>query len=177
MRNLAQTGSGSCKNTAELIEGTIVKIDEGNRLVKTTDEAFNEVESTAGKVGELVSEIAAASSEQSQGIEQINNAMTQMDKVTQQNAANAEESASASEELSAQAESMKGVVNDLIELVGRRHGTVPIARAVRRHRWAPVRRLSHGNSRYRQSCCASETDRARGKKLRGGQGGSGHSHG
>ncbi|MEN6428546.1 MAG: hypothetical protein ABFE13_24625, partial [Phycisphaerales bacterium] len=61
---------------------------------------------------------AAASQEQAQGIDQVNTAVSQMDKVTQQNAANAEESASASEELSAQAESMKEVVSQLIALVG-----------------------------------------------------------
>jgi methyl-accepting chemotaxis protein len=65
-----------------------------------------------------VGEIAAASSEQAQGIEQVNLAVTEMDKVTQQNAATAEESASASEELSAQAEQMKGMVNELVTMVG-----------------------------------------------------------
>ena len=62
-------------------------------------------------------EIAAASQEQAQGIEQVNTAVSQMDKVTQQNAGNAEESASASEELNAQAESMKDAVNELVKLV------------------------------------------------------------
>ena len=118
VRNLAQRAAEAAKNTAELIEGTINKIEEGNQLVKTTDEAFSEVSVNANKVGELVGEIAAASTEQAQGIEQINTAMSQMDKVTQQNAANAEESASASEELNAQAESMLEVVGDLVRLVG-----------------------------------------------------------
>ena len=69
-------------------------------------------------MNDLVSEIAVASQEQAQGIEQVNTAVAQMDKVTQQNAANAEESASASEELNAQAEQMNGVVNELAALVG-----------------------------------------------------------
>jgi methyl-accepting chemotaxis protein len=64
-----------------------------------------------------VGEIAAASAEQSQGVEQVNVAVSQMDKVTQQNAANAEESASASEELNAQAESMNEIVGQLVALV------------------------------------------------------------
>jgi methyl-accepting chemotaxis protein len=73
-------------------------------------------------VSELVAEIAAASSEQSQGITQVNTAVTDIDKVTQQNAANAEESASAAEEMSAQAEQMKAMVQELVVLVegGRR---------------------------------------------------------
>jgi len=69
-------------------------------------------------VGELVAEIAAASNEQAQGIDQVNKAVAEMDKVVQQNAANAEESASASEEMNAQAEQMKGMVNELIAMVG-----------------------------------------------------------
>ncbi|MCD4754542.1 MAG: methyl-accepting chemotaxis protein, partial [Deltaproteobacteria bacterium] len=73
---------------------------------------------SSSKVGELVGEIAAASNEQAQGIGQVNNAVTEMDKVTQQSAANAEETASASEELSAQAEQMKNMVGELIALVG-----------------------------------------------------------
>ena len=72
----------------------------------------------------LVAEIAAASGEQSQGIEQINAAVSDMDKVVQQNAANAEESASASEEMSAQSEQMKVMVGDLVALIeGRDNGT------------------------------------------------------
>jgi methyl-accepting chemotaxis protein len=65
----------------------------------------------------LVDEIAAASQEQSQGIGQVNIAVTEMDKVTQQTAANAEESAAAAEELNAQAEQMKSYVNDLVRVV------------------------------------------------------------
>ena len=63
-------------------------------------------------------EIAAASSEQATGIEQVNKAVAEMDKVTQQNAASAEESASASEEMNGQAEQMKAFVLDLVQLVG-----------------------------------------------------------
>ncbi len=69
-------------------------------------------------MGELVGEIAAASNEQAQGIEQVNTAVTEMDNVTQQNAATAEESASASEKMNAQAEQMKSIVDELATLVG-----------------------------------------------------------
>ena len=90
---------------------------KGSELAEGTNEAFGEVAESARKVAELVSEIAAASKEQSQGIEQVNTAVTEMDKVTQTNAANAEESAAASEELNAQAEQMKHFVNELVLLV------------------------------------------------------------
>ncbi len=66
---------------------------------------------------ELVAEIAAASGEQAQGVDQLNKAVTEMNTVTQQTAANAEESASAAEELNAQSETMKGVVGELVALV------------------------------------------------------------
>ena len=118
VRSLAMRAAEAAKNTAGMIEGTVKKVKEGNELVTKTNEDFNKVAESSIKVAELVSEIAAASSEQSQGIEQVNTAVVDMDKVTQQNAANAEESASASEELSAQAEQMKSVVKDLMRLVG-----------------------------------------------------------
>jgi hypothetical protein len=70
------------------------------------------------EMGELVSETAAASNEQAQGIDQVNRAVGEMDKVVQQNAANAEESAAASQEMSAQASQMKSYVKDLVAVVG-----------------------------------------------------------
>jgi methyl-accepting chemotaxis protein len=118
VRNLALRSAEAAKNTAVLIDGTVKKIKGGSELVARTNGAFTKVAESSSKVGELVSEIAAASNEQAQGIEQTNTAVAEMDKVTQQNAANAEESASASEELSAQAEQMMGVVGELSALVG-----------------------------------------------------------
>jgi len=118
VRNLAMRSAEAAKSTADLIEGTVKKVKNGGEIVTGTNEAFTEVATSAGKVGELVGEIAAASNEQAQGIEEVNKAVTEMDKVTQQSAANAEESASASEELNAQAEQMKGIVGELIALVG-----------------------------------------------------------
>ena len=118
VRNLALRSADAAKNTAELIEGTVKKVKHGSELVNTTADAFTEVATSSAKVAELVAEIAAASGEQAQGIEQVNIAVTEMDKVTQSNAAGAEESASASEELNAQAEEMKGMVNELKNMVG-----------------------------------------------------------
>jgi methyl-accepting chemotaxis protein len=118
VRNLAMRAADAAKDTAELIEGTVKKVNQGTELVSSTNEAFARVADSSSKVGELVGEIAAASNEQAQGIEQVNTAVTEMDKVTQSNAATAEESASASEEMSAQAEQMKVMVGELIALVG-----------------------------------------------------------
>jgi methyl-accepting chemotaxis protein len=117
VRNLALRASEAAKNTSELIEGTTKEVMKGSELAEGTNEAFGEVAEAARKVAELVSEIAAASREQSQGIEQVNTSVTEMEKVTQNNAANAEESAAASEELNAQVEQMKHFVNELVRLV------------------------------------------------------------
>jgi methyl-accepting chemotaxis protein len=122
VRNLAMRASDAAKNTASLIESTVKKVKDGSELVTTTNDAFKKVAESSAKVGDIVSEIAEASKEQSSGIEQVNIAITEMDKVVQQNAANAEESASASEEMSAQAEQLKEYVNDLLALVtGNQH--------------------------------------------------------
>jgi methyl-accepting chemotaxis protein len=117
VRNLAMRAADAAKNTAILIEGTVTKIADGTALVETSNDAFRDVANNAGKVGELIGEIAAASHEQAQGIEQVNLAVTEMDKVTQQNAATAEESAASSEELNAQAEEMKSFVAELAAMV------------------------------------------------------------
>lgn len=118
VRNLAMRAADAARNTADLIEGTVKKVKDGGDLVATTNKAFTEVAESAAKVGELVGEIAAASKEQAEGIEQVNKAVVEMDKVVLQNAANAEESASASEEMNSQAAQMKNFVGNLISLVG-----------------------------------------------------------
>jgi methyl-accepting chemotaxis protein len=118
VRNLAMRAADAAKNTANLIEGTVKKVKDGSDLVSKTNEAFQQVAGSSAKAADLVAEITAASNEQAQGIGQVNTAVTELDKVTQQNAANAEESASAAEEMSAQAETMKGMVADLVAIVG-----------------------------------------------------------
>lgn len=119
VRNLAMRSAEAAKNTAVLIEDTVKKVKDGSELVTKTNESFSNMAGSSQKVGELVSEIAAASDEQAKGIEQVNIAVAEMDKVVQQNAANAEESAGASEEMNAQAKDMKGFVETLSSLVGR----------------------------------------------------------
>ena len=117
VRNLAMRAAEAAKNTAELIAGTITRIDHGVNLAKEVDGAFSEVAENATKAAGLVSEIAAASSEQAQGIDQINKAVTAMDRVTQNTAASAEESAAAAEELSAQSEEIASIAGRLMSVV------------------------------------------------------------
>jgi methyl-accepting chemotaxis protein len=117
VRNLAVRAAEASKNTAALIEGTVETIREGSFLVEKTHGEFIAVTSIVAKSGELIGEISAATQEQAQGIVQINKAVADMDRVTQQNAANSEESAAASEEMNAQAEQMKEFVDDLVSLL------------------------------------------------------------
>jgi len=117
VRNLAIRAAEAARHTSDLITGTAERIKSGVGLVARSDQAFAEIARSAARAGGLVAEIAAASREQAQGVEQINRAVTEMDQIVQQNAATAEESASASEEMNAQAEQMKQMVNDLMRLV------------------------------------------------------------
>ncbi|MDX1953493.1 MAG: methyl-accepting chemotaxis protein [Verrucomicrobiota bacterium] len=117
VRNLAQRSAQAARETAEKIEDSIRKSEQGVQISSKVARSLEEIVLKAHTVDELVGQIASASREQSQGIQQVSIAVTQMDKVTQSNAANAEESASASEELNAQAVMLKEAVDDLMNLV------------------------------------------------------------
>jgi methyl-accepting chemotaxis protein len=123
VRNLAMRAADAAKDTSQLIAGTVKKVNQGGDLVKDTNEAFVKVSESTSKVGELVGEISAASKEQADGIDQINRAVIEMDKVVQQNAAGAEESASSAAEMSSQAENLKCYVGNLVALVGSSRNT------------------------------------------------------
>ncbi|MCP4577291.1 MAG: methyl-accepting chemotaxis protein [Deltaproteobacteria bacterium] len=118
VRNLALRAAAAAKNTSELIEGTILAVNNGNELTQKTREGFAANTDIAMKIGELVDEIAAATSEQAEGIEQTNKAVSEMDKVVQQNAANAEETAAAAEEMSAQSAELENIVKALMAVTG-----------------------------------------------------------
>ncbi len=127
VRNLAMRAADAARNTAGLIEGTVERVNKGSALVSKTNAAFQRMAEDETKVGGLVAEVASASKEQSQGIEQINQSVINMDKVVQQNAASAEESASASEEMIAQAQEMRYYVSQIVALVAGNSNTAPAA--------------------------------------------------
>ncbi|NLL15339.1 MAG: HAMP domain-containing protein [Fibrobacter sp.] len=114
VRNLAQRSAEAAKNTANMIEDSVKNADEGVRIVDEVAKSFEEITEGSAKVDNIIGEIADASKEQAQDIDQINSAVAQMDKITQQNAANSEESASAAEELSSQAEELQNMVSQFI---------------------------------------------------------------
>jgi methyl-accepting chemotaxis protein len=94
VRNLAMRAAEAAKSTAGLMGEIVHKVKRGEELVGITAQEFGEVAGSSEKVRQLMREITAASQEQSQGIGQINKAVAEMNKVTQQNAGSAQELAS-----------------------------------------------------------------------------------
>jgi methyl-accepting chemotaxis protein len=118
VRNLAQRSAEAARNTAELIEGSVRNADAGVEITNRVGSSLTEIAEGNRKLNDLIQEIASASNEQAQGIEQISSAVAEVDSVTQSNAANAEQSAAASQQLSAQAEQLKSMVQQLQRVVG-----------------------------------------------------------
>jgi methyl-accepting chemotaxis protein len=107
VRNLAARSAKAASETAELIEGSVKKAENGVTIADRTASGFNDIVESIVKVTDLVGEIASASNEQAQGIQQVSIGLSQIDQVTQQNTASAEEGAAAAEELSSQAEQLR----------------------------------------------------------------------
>lgn len=103
VRNLAQRSAAAANETTQLIEDSVMKVENGTKLANVTAKALDEIVAGVSKVTDLIEEIASASKEQALGIEQVNSGLVQIDQVTHANTANAEESASASIALSEQA--------------------------------------------------------------------------
>ncbi|MDR3567960.1 MAG: methyl-accepting chemotaxis protein [Syntrophobacteraceae bacterium] len=122
VRNLAMRAAEAARNTADLIEATVKRVHDGTAVATQAYNEFAGVSKNISKAAEMVEEIAHASEEQARGSEQINKAVTDMDKVTQKNAADAEETASVCEELGAKAKLMKLLVLELVSLVGGANG-------------------------------------------------------
>ncbi|MBS0290207.1 MAG: HAMP domain-containing protein [Proteobacteria bacterium] len=110
VRNLAQRSSASAKEINTLITDSVEKISKGSELVTKSGEALHEIVKSASSVSDIVASIATATTQQAKGLEEINKAITQMDVITQQNAALVEETAAASENVNQQ-------VRDLISLI------------------------------------------------------------
>jgi len=117
VRNLALRAAESAQSTAGLIEDTVQKIKQGVELVQKTNEAFAELGKYRVGVTDLIDQITVAAREQAEGVEQVNRAVAEMDKVTQQTAATAEESASTASELNAQAEELTRASESLLAIV------------------------------------------------------------
>lgn len=122
VRNLAMRAAEAAKTTESLIDGTVDKVTSGTAILKKANEAFSQITESSTKVAMLVNEISSASAEQAKGISQVSTAISEMDRVTQQNAASAEESAGASAELNSQVKFLHTLVDDLVRLVNKNSG-------------------------------------------------------
>ncbi len=107
VRSLAGRSAKAAKDTAHMLEATVQKLEKGATLAEHTDLVLREIVDNAAKVSDLFREIARASNEQSQGIEQIANGLSQIDRVTQHNTLTASETASAAIALLRQAEGLR----------------------------------------------------------------------
>ncbi|MBN1343463.1 MAG: CZB domain-containing protein [Phycisphaerae bacterium] len=124
VRSLAQRAAEAARETTGLIETSETAAREGTEVAGGFAQAIGVIAENVKKASDLVKNITKGSNEQAQGVEQINGAVAQMDKVTQINASSAEESASAVEELSAQANSVAKTARDLAALFGVDMGNV-----------------------------------------------------
>jgi methyl-accepting chemotaxis protein I, serine sensor receptor len=133
VRNLAQRSSSAAKEIKELIDTSVACVKTGNTLVDEAGRTMTEVIGAVQRVTDIMGEIAAASEEQSSGIEQISRAVSQMDEVTQQNAALVEEAAAAAQSLEDQAAKMRQAVAVFQVTQSIEHAPVVVKRAAVRH--------------------------------------------
>jgi methyl-accepting chemotaxis protein len=142
VRNLAQRSAAAAKEIKALISDSVEKVDSGNKLVEEAGTTMHDVVDSIKRVTDIMSEIVAASDEQAAGIGQVNNAMTQMDTFTQQNAALVEEAAAAAKSMEHQAAHLSQVVGVFrLSASEAAHGT---SRA--EPHLAPVLRLEAGHA-------------------------------
>ena len=150
VRNLAQRSAQAAKDTAALIEDSIVKAQHGADQVGQVGTFITQITSKAGDVKGLIEQVAEASRQQTAGIDQVVNAVQEMEKVTQGVAATAEETAAASEELNAQAEVTMSSAHNLDALVTGVRQAPPVTRHERaRGNGNPESR--HGNATLRRA--------------------------
>jgi len=128
VRNLAQRSAGAAKEIKTLIGDSVLKVEAGSKLVDQAGNTMQDVVGAVRRVTDIMSEISAASSEQSAGIEQVNQAITTMDENTQQNAALVEEAAAAAESLEDQANNLTQTVGIFKLQAGQQTSRAAVAR-------------------------------------------------
>jgi len=152
VRNLAARSAKAANETAELIEGTVKKTQNGSQIAEQTSTALSEIVTSITKVTDLVAEIAASNSEQAQGISQINQGLGQIDQGVQQNTATAEESAAAAEELRSQASQLRQMLTRFKLSAGKSFGTAMLSMSSpMTNNMGPQKRKSSGAIGWEQS--------------------------
>jgi methyl-accepting chemotaxis protein len=111
VRNLAQRSAAAAREIKALIESSVERVDRGGELVEQAGATMHEILSSVRQVTTIMAEISTASAEQTSGIEQVNAAVLQMDRVTQQNAALVEEAAAAAAAMHEEAQRLLGAVS------------------------------------------------------------------
>ena len=124
VRNLAQRSASAAKDTASLIANAVSSAKAGAGLANRADAALDDIVSNVNKVTAFISEIHASSREQAEGVGQISQAVTNVDSITQQNAATAEEAAASAEQMQAQSEVLKEIASSLMVIL---HGSEDVA--------------------------------------------------
>jgi methyl-accepting chemotaxis protein len=119
VRSLAQRSAQAAKEIKGLIGASVERVEAGSRQVADAGQTMQEIVGSVQRVTDIISEITAAAAEQSEGIGQVNGSVTQLDQMTQQNAALVEESAAAAESLKDQAARLRSIVNNF-QLAGER---------------------------------------------------------
>jgi methyl-accepting chemotaxis protein len=176
VRSLAGRSATAAKEIKELIQDSVRKVEDGSVLVTQSGQTLEKIVASVKKVSDIVAEIAAASREQSSGIEQVNRAIMQMDELTQQNAALVEEATAASQ---AMAEQVRGLnqmldryrVNDMIETA--RNYSAPAATVAPARAQAATRAERRGSHRPwgdRSKAGAGTADLAAARKVSRGNG-------
>lgn len=118
VRSLAMRAAEAARNTETLIDTTAKAVKKGNDLTVRTQDAFQKNIEFANKIGSLIDEIAAASAEQAEGLDQVNKAVADMDKVTQQTATRADGLAVSAQKINKQADDIRAYADQMVELFG-----------------------------------------------------------
>jgi methyl-accepting chemotaxis protein len=129
VRNLAQRSATAAKEIKGLIQDSVQKVGAGSELVNRSGKTLEEIVSSVKRVTDIIAEIAAASQEQTTGIDQVNKAVMQMDQVTQANAAQTEELSATARSLATQAEELQAVVGRFKLAAGGQEESTPAAGA------------------------------------------------
>ncbi len=133
VRNLAQRSATAAKEIKTLISDTVDKVQEGTKIAEDAGKTMEEIVSSVQRVTDIMAEISAASTEQSEGINQVNTAITSMDEVTQQNAALVEQAAAAAESLVEQAVSLMDTVAEFKLNAANTHANVLLRPTIKAH--------------------------------------------
>jgi methyl-accepting chemotaxis protein len=159
VRTLAQRSAAAAHEIKSLIEDSASKVNVGMDQAQRAGSTMHEVVSSVQRVSDIISEIAAASSEQRVGIEQVNEAVSQMDQVTQQNAALVEQAAAAAESMKDQAATLASAVNIFRIQGGAQAAALPVTRTVKAVAPAPRTRQVTAQGRAATQAVSQQGDR------------------